>query len=173
MSDDLEHLRGPTEDHELSCPACGATATRATARFCATCGRRLDHDYFPTDSLLSSYHQQRRDRPATERGDARTFVRVERSRDARIAAMALKSGENNSARTALAFATYALVPYLGILFCPGALFLGGVGLLRARRSPHIGGQRSSATSIVLGFLLLCVQIFLWWILYKVPEWTRP
>ena len=82
--------------------------------------------------------------------------------------------ESGAASTALAFVTYALVPYLGILFCPGALLFGGVGLFRAWRAPR-GAQaaaRSSALSIALGLLVFCVQLLLWWILYKVPEWSR-
>jgi hypothetical protein len=81
---------------------------------------------------------------------------------------------NNVAATAMAFATYALVPYLGILFCPGALVMGGIGLFRATRSPQPGGARRTAlVSLLLGLILLAVHIFLWWILYKVPEWARP
>jgi hypothetical protein len=82
--------------------------------------------------------------------------------------------ESGAASTAFAFVTYALVPYLGILFCPGALLFGGVGLLRAWRSPHGGhaAARASALSIALGLLVLCAQLLLWWILYKVPEWAR-
>lgn len=75
--------------------------------------------------------------------------------------------------TARAFATYALVPYLGILFCPGALLLGLAGLLRARRTPRASAaRRDSALALALGLLILCVQLLLWWILYKVPEWSR-
>ncbi len=73
--------------------------------------------------------------------------------------------------TALAFVTYALVPYLGILFCPGALLFGGVGLFRAWRAPSPGRARASLLSIALGLLVLCAQLVLWWILYKVPEWS--
>ena len=82
--------------------------------------------------------------------------------------------ENGAAATAMAFVTYALVPYLGILFCPGALLFGGVGLLRAWRAPRGGhaSARSSALIIALGLLVLCAQLLLWWILYKVPEWAR-
>ncbi len=79
---------------------------------------------------------------------------------------------NGASTTALAFATFALVPYLGILFCPGALLLGGIGLARARRQPHVGGRRASVMSISMGVLILGVQLLLWWILYKVPEWAR-
>lgn len=165
-----------------ACPACGAVARRGDARFCATCGRRLaDESYFPTDALLSSYHQQRR-RPAVSvaAGEMvddrarRVFRRTEESVRATGARpeMLFEKNLNNAAKTASAFVVYALVPYLGILFCPGALVMGGVGLVRARRTPHLGGGRASVTSIVLGLLLLVAHLVLWWILFKVPEWTR-
>lgn len=80
--------------------------------------------------------------------------------------------ESGTAATAMAFVTYGLVPYLGILFCPGAILFGGVGLVRAWRTPRPGHARAAATSLVLGFVVLCAQILLWWILYKVPEWAR-
>lgn len=80
--------------------------------------------------------------------------------------------ESTAAATALAFVTYGLVPYLGILFCPGALVCGGVGLLRAWRSPQPGHARASALGLGLGLLVLCAQLLLWWILYKVPDWSR-
>ena len=82
--------------------------------------------------------------------------------------------EGGAASTAFAFVTYALVPYLGILFCPGALLFGGVGLLRAWRAPRgvHASARASALSIALGLLVLCAQLLLWWLLYKVPEWSR-
>ena len=83
-----------------------------------------------------------------------------------------RRGENGAAATAMAFVTYALVPYLGILFCPGALFYGGLGLVRARRAPQSGHARAAALSLALGLLVLCAQLLLWWILYKVPEWSR-
>ncbi|MDT5294507.1 MAG: hypothetical protein QOJ76_1387 [Acidobacteriota bacterium] len=83
-----------------------------------------------------------------------------------------RRSENGAPTMALAFVTYALVPYLGILFCPGALLCGGVGLLRAWRTAHRGAARASMLSIVLGLLVLCAQLLLWWILYKVPEWSR-
>jgi len=83
-----------------------------------------------------------------------------------------RGSENGAAATAMAFVTYALVPYLGILFCPGALVFGGVGLVRAWRAPQAGHARHAALSLALGLLVLCAQILLWWILYKVPGWAR-
>ena len=83
-----------------------------------------------------------------------------------------RGSESGTAATAMAFVTYALVPYLGILFCPGALLFGGVGLVRAWRAPRPGYARAAVVSLALGLLVLCAQLLLWWILYKVPEWSR-
>ncbi|HEY6659645.1 MAG TPA: hypothetical protein VI031_00840, partial [Pyrinomonadaceae bacterium] len=43
--------------------------------------------------------------------------------------------------TARAFAIYSLVPYLGILFCPGAVLLGTVGVVQSYRSDQIESSR--------------------------------
>jgi hypothetical protein len=145
-----------------ACAACGARARRESALFCATCGRELGGGYFPTDSLRASYRFERLPRraPAQRRAarPGREFMP--------------RRTESGAAALALAFVTYALVPYLGILFCPGALLFGGVGLLRAWRSPQRGHARASALGLVLGLLVLCAQLLLWWVLYKVPEWAR-
>ena len=74
----------------------------------------------------------------------------------------------------LAFLAYALVPYLGILFCPGAIVVGSVNLLRRTRSTQSVeaiSRTAAAAGILAGFLILCAQLFLWWLLYKAPEWT--
>jgi hypothetical protein len=78
--------------------------------------------------------------------------------------------KNGASTTAMAFVTYALVPYLGILFCPGAVFMGGLGLYSSYRAPERGGRRASAYGIALGLLIFCAQLILWWILYKIPQW---
>ena len=78
---------------------------------------------------------------------------------------------NGTSQAALAFATYALVPYLGILFCPGAVLLGGLGLFYSLRTPQDGGRRAAYASIALGLVILCVQLLLWWVIVKMPEWT--
>ena len=153
-----------------ACPACGAEARRRAARFCATCGRELmSADYFPSDSLRASYHLQGRRAPAPGRADADARRPLPRSHPR---ATPLHRNSNGAATTALAFVTYSLVPYVGILFCPGALVCGVVGLLRARRAPLLGGRRAAALSVVLGFVVLGAQVLLWWVLYKIPEWTR-
>lgn len=164
-----------------ACPACGAEARRGNARFCATCGKNLDDDgYLPADAIRASYHFQRREptpvittshllktnnRPLSRRHVAATNRR-------RVSSMPFHKNQNGASTTALAFVTYSLVPYLGILFCPGALVMGGLGLVRASRAPHAGGRRASILSIALGLIIFGAQLFLWWILYQIPDWAR-
>jgi len=82
---------------------------------------------------------------------------------------------SNVAATARAFATYSLVPYLGILFCPGAVLVGSFGIVRSYRS-RLSVDESSRTvcylSVLVGIVILVVQLLLWWILYKVPMWAK-
>jgi hypothetical protein len=153
---------------ERECPACGASARRSAARFCATCGRTLDESYLPADALRSSYYLQQQ-RPGKQ-SRQRTLTRDPHRAPAAPSTRAHNS--NNASTTALAFVTYSLVPYLGILFCPGAIVMGGLGLLNWRRAPQRGGRRASYAGVILGLLILCVQILLWWILYKVPQWAQ-
>lgn len=76
------------------------------------------------------------------------------------------------AATARAFATYSLVPYLGILFCPGAVLVGTVGVWRSYRSPQADATRAACyVSTIIGVVVSIAQLLLWWILYKVPGWA--
>lgn len=164
-------LERGAEEAARACPACGATQRRAAARFCATCGRglagRSDDDYVPADTLRASYHLQQGRAAAELRGRLRETEAPRKG----LRPMPAERNLNGASTTALAFATYALVPYLGIIFCPGALALGGVGYLRARRAPERGGRRASVVALVLGLVILCAQLLLWWILYKIPDWA--
>jgi len=77
--------------------------------------------------------------------------------------------------TARAFATYSLVPYLGIVFCPGAVVLGTVGVVRSYRSQQMSresGRGVCYASTIVGLLVLAVQLLLWWILYQAPIWAN-
>lgn len=77
--------------------------------------------------------------------------------------------------TAQAFATYSLVPYLGILFCPGAVVLGAIGIVKSYGSKHATEEsfrRVCYASTIVGLVVLAVQLVLWWILYQVPTWTN-
>ncbi|HVF41522.1 MAG TPA: hypothetical protein VM936_00830 [Pyrinomonadaceae bacterium] len=163
----------------LACGACGALPRRSRALYCSTCGRELSREYVPADSLRASY---RFERPRETRGfkvearGARPGLwrrprRRVRPKGSGVETMPRRNS-NGASTSALACVAYALVPYLGILFCPGALLFGGVGLVRSWRTPHAGGRRESALGLALGLLILCAQLVLWWILYKVPEWSR-
>jgi len=151
------------EPQERACPACGASSLRRQAQYCATCGRALSDDaYLPADALRASYHKQ---------SSLNNSMNVKQ----RLRSFHLKfptPNRNGASTTALAFVTYSLVPYLGILFCPGAVVMGGVGLIRSWRVPHIGGRKASVAGVAFGVMIFSLQIFLWWILYKVPGWTR-
>jgi hypothetical protein len=145
-----------------TCPACGTVARRAGARYCSTCGRSLEGNYLPADALRASYHLHRR---ASSRG------RIKSPRKVVPMSSFPTPNRNGASQAALAFATYALVPYLGILFCPGAVLMGGIGLFYSFHSPQKGGRRAACAGIALGLLILCAQLLLWWIIAKVPEWT--
>jgi len=85
---------------------------------------------------------------------------------------------NGLAGTARAFATYSLVPYLGILFCPGAVLVGTVGVVSSYNSRHSSSQIAAVRtacylSTATGAIVLIGQLLLWWILYQVPAWAAP
>lgn len=76
--------------------------------------------------------------------------------------------------TARAFATYSLVPYLGIVFCPGAVLLGTIGVVRYYRSQSMSSDSERTVcyvSTIVGLVVMAVQVLLWWILYQAPKWA--
>ncbi len=157
---------------QLSCPACGTGARRISARFCSTCGRALDRlGYRPADSLRASYHQHRA-RIAVSPAAAPKWVRARR-KPLRAGTASQKvifpHNVNAATATALAFLLYSLVPYFGILFCPGAIVMGGIGLFQMRGAPTEACRPASAFVILTGLLLFCVQALLWLLLYRVPQ----
>ena len=84
-----------------------------------------------------------------------------------------KVNRNGASTTALAFTTYALVPFLGILFVPGAVLAGATGLVYSYYAPHRGGRRAALASVIFGLVILGVQVLLWWVIVNVPEWSNP
>lgn len=80
---------------------------------------------------------------------------------------------NGLSSTARAFATYSLVPYLGIVFCPGAVVAGSLGVIHSyRTATDQTGRTACLISLIVGIIVLVIQILLWWILYKAPEWAQ-
>jgi hypothetical protein len=150
---------GGREAAALNCPACGARARRTEARFCATCGRGLlERTYAPADALLASYHQQRSRPPVLFEPAAVAAASVPAR--SRVGLRVFDNQGNTSASIALVLIWSALVPFIGILFCPLAVFAGGLGLFEAWLVPRVGGGRLAACCIGSGFLIAGAQVLL-------------
>ncbi|MDQ3130727.1 MAG: hypothetical protein M3Q99_08205 [Acidobacteriota bacterium] len=141
------------------CPACGAQAQRESAQFCLICGKLLREDYEPLDRLRASYGLQGKNFDFQPKKHEETLNLFEENKNA-------------VSQTAWACFVYSLVPYLGILFVPLTLLVGGFGFIVALRQPHLGGRKLSLVSFILSFVVLAGQIFLWWLLYIIPELGR-
>ena len=140
-----------------TCPACGTAAWRESAKFCRVCGKILTEEYQPLDAFRAAHRLQGKRFPINETSEAVDLFRENR---------------NSASLTASAFVVYSLVPYLGILFCPGAFLMGGIGAYIAFRSPRFGGARTSVYCLLLSVVICAAQVFLWWLLYQVPELGR-
>lgn len=116
----------------------------------------MSEDYQPLDSIRSSHGLQRK------------YLATSKPQKTEIADL-FQQNKNSVAETAWACVVYSMVPYLGILFIPFAFLTGGAGYLVAWRRPHLGGRKMAVASIALSILVLAVQIFLWWLLYIIPE----
>lgn len=142
-------------DKRSFCSACGAESSRGAARYCLVCGKLLEEGYQPLDSLRSSYGLQRRD--------------LNLSNSERHPVYLFREDKNAVSETAWACVVYSMVPYLGILFVPFALLIGGYGYYVSMRRPYLGGRALAAISLGLSLLVLAIQIMLWWLLYIIPE----
>ena len=140
----------------LTCSACGTEARRSNAKFCLVCGKLLLEDYQPLDTLRSSYRLQ-----------GKTFL-IENAKKEEAVSL-FRRNENTVSQTAWACVVYSLVPYLGILFVPLAFVVGCFGYFVSIRQPHLGGRKLALICIGLSFVVLVVQIFLWWLFYIIPE----
>ena len=141
------------------CGACGAQAQRENAKFCPVCGKLLREDYQPLDTLRASYRLQ---------GKSFEFktAEIEEVKDL------FEQNINSVSQTAWACLVYSMVPYLGILFIPFTFLIGGFGFVTALRQPQLGGRKLALVSIAGSFVVLAVQLFLWWLLYIIPELGR-
>jgi hypothetical protein len=152
-----EQIRNPkSEIRNGLCSACGAESRRDNAKFCLVCGKLLREGYQPLDTLRASYRMQ---------GKSFEFqtAQVEEVKDL------FEQNKNTVSQTAWACLVYSFVPYLGIIFIPFTFFIGGFGYLTALRQPQLGGRKLALISISLSFIVLLLQIFLWWLLYIIPE----
>lgn len=144
------------EDKMTLCSACGAEAARGAAKYCLICGKLMREDYQPLDTIRSAHGLQQKHLKFGEATENETESLFKESR-------------NTLADMAWACVVYSSVPYLGILFVPFSFVIGGLGWYRSYQSPKLGGGRLALVCIGLSFLILAVQIFLWWLLYLIPE----
>lgn len=149
-------MKSKTEVYHSVCSACGAEARRETAKFCLVCGKFLCEDYEPLDNLRSSNRLQ-----------GQTFL-IENAPHEEVANL-FKQNENTVSQIAWACFVYSLVPYLGILFIPFTFLTSGFGYFVNLRKPHLGGRKLALISFWLSFVVLAIQVFLWWLLYIIPE----
>ncbi|MCB1023042.1 MAG: hypothetical protein KDB79_01545 [Acidobacteria bacterium] len=141
------------------CPACGTAAAREDANYCLICGKILSEDYQPLDTLRSAHRLQ-----------GKTFL-MENTKSEPIENLFARN-ENNVAHTAWASLVYSMVPYLGVLFIPFTLIFGSFGIVVSYQNPLLGGRKLAVISIGLSFVILAIQLFLWWLLYFVPTLNR-
>lgn len=144
---------------EKVCSACGAKAKRENANFCLVCGKLLVEDYQPLDTLRASYRLQ-----------GKSFL-IENAAQKEIINL-FPRNENSISEMAWACLVYSLVPYLGILFVPLTFAIGLFGAAISYRKSIPAGRKLALTSVALSFVVLAIQIFLWWLLYFIPEIGR-
>ena len=140
----------------ISCSACGSQAARENARYCLVCGKVLSEDYQPLDTIRSAHRLQ-----------GKSFL-VENAETEEITDLFARE-ENAVSETAWACFVYSMVPYLGIIFVPMTFVVGGAGIAASYKYPKIGGRKLAVLSVGLSFVVLAIQILLWWLLYLVPK----
>jgi len=137
--------------------ACGKTVTEPGLASCPVCDKLLSEDYQPLDTIRSAYRLQQKS--LTEIGSSQQNL--------------FEQNKNHISHTAWACVVYSLVPYLGVLFIPFAFIAGTVGYFVSLKLPHLGGRRLATICVSLSFLILGIQILLWWLLYLVPHLSVP
>ena len=152
-------IRNPKSAIQNQCVACGAETEREFAKFCRVCGKFLPEDYQPLDMLRASNRLH---------GKAIVFEkkRIEKAENL------FEINENGISQTAWACFVYSLVPYIGIIFIPLTIAVGIFGVSISYQKPWLGGRKLSLASLSLSFVVLAVQIFLWWLLYIIPTLGR-
>ena len=139
------------------CPACGARARRASALYCATCGRHLrERDYSPADALRASYRWPAITPPVTYRASARPAPLWRR--------------RNEQTARGYVFLAYALVPFVGVVFCACAVACCAAGLRDARLSRRGAEAAEARRGVAYAVLLAGAQVLLWLFLFTIPVW---
>ena len=141
-------------DRQAVCTGCGAEIIEPSQKLCPDCGKIIGEGFRPLDAIRSSYNLQGK--------------QLSKLIPAEPEALFPRSG-NPISETAWACTVYSMVPYLGILFVPLAIAVGGFGYVVSRRTPDAAGGRAALTCIGVTLILLAMQILFWWLLYLIPE----
>ena len=140
-----------------SCPACGAQARRASARYCGCCGRHLrERDYCPADSLRASYRWPAVVPPRAQRADARVAPRWQR--------------RNEWTARGYVFLAYALLPVVGVAFCACAVVCCAAGLREAKRAGRATVAVEARRGVAYAVLLAGAHALLWLFVFTIPVW---
>jgi hypothetical protein len=140
---------------ETVCPACGAGQIAEASRLCPVCGKHIGAGFEPLDTIRSSYRLQGKELSIISQPDGTADI--------------FGTGQRRFADTAWACTVYSMVPYLGILFVPLAIGVGVAGDAVDRGKPRAGGTPAALVSVGASIGILIVQVFLWWLLYVIPE----
>lgn len=123
------------------CPHCGYDLRAVSDEFCPECGVRL-----PADVLTQA--QTEADAPLPKRTGFTRFV----------------PPRNGRALIGYYFAIASLIPILGVVLGPIAVFNGLEGLNHARRFPNHGGRAHGIVAVVLGSLTCLANLLSWCLL---------
>lgn len=145
------NVREPITDSKTVCPACGSET--GGVRVCPVCDKLVSEGFQPLDAIRSSYRMQR----------------VRLKEDPPVITRLFEPQRPLVHETAWACNVYSMVPYLGVLFLPLAFAFGGLGYFDAQRKKHPKETRGAINSMILSMWLLAVQLFLWWLLFLIPE----
>ena len=131
-----------------SCPACGARSRRASARYCATCGRHLrERDYGPADRLRASYRWPN--------------ITPPRARPSHARAAPLWRHRNEQTAHGYFFLAYALVPIVGVVFCACAVACCAAGLREAKLNRRAAEAVAARRGVAYAVLIAGAQTFIW------------
>ena len=150
-----EKAKGHSYANQSCCSACGSFSKRENANYCLVCGKTLGEDYQPLDAYRSAHHLQ-----------GKSFL-VENSKTEKVKEL-FEVNKNGAAHTTWACFVYSLIPYLGILFIPFTFIFGVAGIAFSFKK-SMGGRTLASVSMGLSILVLLLQIFLWWLLYVIPD----
>lgn len=140
-------------DATVTCPACGARARRAAARYCATCGRGLrEREYAPADLLRASYR----------------WPSIAPRPRAHAGAAPLWRQRNEQTARGYVFLAYSLVPVVGVVFCACAFVCCAAGLRAARHGGRSAEAVAARRGVAYAVLLAGAQTLIWLVAFILP-----